>query len=95
MIERDQKISRIGHAIQTVNSIFRELGDMVTQQGETLDLIDEKIGDTEDRTGKGLEELEKSNKSSKSARDRYCMFVLLTITVIFVISLIIATYIKA
>jgi syntaxin 7 len=50
MIERDEKIGRISHAIQTVNSIFRDLGELVTSQGQTLDLIDDKIGSAEDRT---------------------------------------------
>lgn len=46
IIEREEEIRGIEQGITELNEIFRDLGTMVNQQGEMIDVIEVHIGNT-------------------------------------------------
>lgn len=82
--EREEKINRIGHAIGVVNNIMKELGDMVLQQGETLDLLETNIEESMQHSKKAVEELSKSEKKNRDNGKRKCLLIMLVAILLFV-----------
>ena len=78
---REQEINNIVQSIQDLNTIFKDLAGMVSQQGEMVDRIDYNIENAGIKVEEGLEQLKKASKYQKTNRKMKCI-VLLGITLI-------------
>lgn len=88
--KREQEISSIVQSIQDLNTIFKDLASMVSEQGEIVDRIDYNIENASIKVEHGLEELKKASKYQKSNRKMKCILVL-GISLIILIFLLIIT----
>ena len=82
--KREQEIKNVVESIQDLNTIFKDLAGMVSQQGEIVDRIDYSIENASIKVEEGLEQLKKASKYQKSNRKMKCI-VLLGITLIVLI----------
>lgn len=73
--QRDQEISNIEEGITELNEIFKELGNVVQQQGIMVDNIEANIYSTSDNTAMASRELNKAYRSQKSA-NKWCLYLL-------------------
>lgn len=73
--QRDQEISNIEEGITELNEIFKDLGNVVQQQGIMVDNIEANIYSTSDNTAMASRELNKANRSQKSA-NKWCLYLL-------------------
>jgi len=85
---REEEINSVVQSIQDLNTIFRDLASMVTEQGEVVDRIDYNIENTSIKVEQGLEQLKKASKYQKSNRKMKCILILST-SLIFLLFLLI------
>lgn len=85
---REQEITSVVQSIQDLNTIFKDLAGMVSEQGEVVDRIDYNIEHASIKVESGLEQLKKASKYQKSNRKMKCIM-LLGITLILLIFILI------
>ena len=88
--KREQEISSIVQSIQDLNTIFKDLASMVSEQGEIVDRIDYNIENASIKVEHGLEQLKKASKYQKSNRKMKCILVLGISLIILIFLLIIS-----
>ena len=66
--ERGLGISRVATALQTVNSMIREFGEMVHEQASKVNTLEEFIESTTHRSQLALAQIEKANQRDKASR---------------------------
>ena len=88
--KRDQDIGSIVNSLQDLNTLFRDLAAMVSEQGEVVDRIDYNIEMASVQVDAGLEQLQKAAKYQKSNAKMKCIL-LLGVTLIFLLFLLIIT----
>lgn len=78
--------------VETINEltrIFKQMNQLVIDQGTILDRIDFNIEDTLVQTKKGNEQLVKANEYQKSSRGTYCIIILSVLIFFFLVILIV------
>jgi t-SNARE complex subunit (syntaxin) len=85
--ERDEKINRITQTIVTVNSMLKDLGEMVCEQGYFVDGVEKNIEESALQSKLALMELSKAEKESQGGKQRTCLLVLFVVLLIFVVAL--------
>eukprot|EP01025_Chloroclados_australasicus_P053754 TRINITY_DN6352_c0_g1_i1.p1 TRINITY_DN6352_c0_g1~~TRINITY_DN6352_c0_g1_i1.p1 ORF type:complete len:278 (-),score=41.98 TRINITY_DN6352_c0_g1_i1:434-1267(-) len=86
--ERDQGIREINNQIAEVNDIFQDLAVLVTDQGETVEVIDNNMTNVGESVERGRRELVVAQRHQKGATKRmWCLFViaLVVLSVILVV----------
>lgn len=63
MHQRQEELQDINRKMHVVNEIYKDLGEVVEQQQEDIDVVEQQIGDASDHAKKGLEQLECANNS--------------------------------
>lgn len=88
--EREAEIQEIERGVTELNEIFRDLGHIVTEQGEMLDTIEANVMATRDHTEGADRELRQADNWQKSARRRaFClMMIVIIVTTIVVLAVI-------
>lgn len=86
--ERNREINQISEGILEVNSIFKDLGELVNQQGEQLDTIEDNILQLHGNTQQADRELTKAHEYQKSKSKWTC--ILLVALCIFVLVVVLA-----
>jgi len=74
--KREQEITSVLQSIQDLNSIFKELATMVSEQGEMVDRIDVNIETASIKVDEGLRQLQKAHKHQKANRKMKCIMCL-------------------
>jgi hypothetical protein len=69
MQQREENIRDIHQKIHVVNEIYKELGEVVTQQGEQIDVIEKQFEVAAENTQRGLEQIETANGKKKKQKD--------------------------
>lgn len=87
---RDKEIAHIVRSIQDLNEIFKDLSQMIVDQGSILDRIDYNIEHASVQINKGLQQLQKADKYQKKSRKMY-LILLLALFIIVLIIILIAT----
>jgi len=77
--KREEEIGHIVESIQDLNSIFRDLAQMVSEQGEVVDRIDFNIENASIKVESGLKELQKAEKYQSKNRKMKCIMILLAV----------------
>lgn len=80
--QRADEISNIERGITELNEIFKDLGNVVEQQGIMVDNIEANIYSTSDNTAMASRELNKALRSQKSA-SKWCLYLLMGLALMF------------
>jgi len=80
--QREKDIQSIVKSISDLNSIFKELATMVTEQGTIIDRIDYNIENTNIKVHDGLEQIKKAAMYQKNDRKMYCIVILAVIVML-------------
>lgn len=86
--ERQREISRVSEGIREVNSIFKDLGQLVSVQGEQLDTIEDNILQMHGNTQQASRELQKAHEYQKRRGKWSC--ILLIFLCVFVLVVVLA-----
>jgi t-SNARE complex subunit (syntaxin) len=71
--ERNQEINQINEGILEINSIFKDLGELVHQQGDQLDTIEENVLQLSGHTQQAQTELVKANEYQRKKGKWSCI----------------------
>ncbi|XP_015601519.1 syntaxin-16 [Cephus cinctus] len=74
--EREKEVGHIVQSISDLNHIFKDLANMVQDQGTILDRIDYNIEQTQVQVYEGYKQLKKADSYQKANRKLYCIMVL-------------------
>lgn len=87
--DREQEISEIQRGMMEINSIFRDLGVLVAEQGTNLDTIEENVTDMARQTNDAANQLFKAETYQRSRGKWSCiaLLVLLVITILVALSI--------
>ncbi|BFZ04818.1 hypothetical protein BsWGS_07857 [Bradybaena similaris] len=92
--EREERILQLESDILDVNEIFRELGALVSAQGEVLDTIDSNIERAAVHVESGNEQLIKAADYQRKSRKKMCCIVVILLVVAIIITIIIVVAVK-
>eukprot|EP00049_Salpingoeca_infusionum_P026719 m.27484 g.27484 ORF g.27484 m.27484 type:complete len:327 (-) comp8935_c0_seq3:2952-3932(-) len=81
IMQREQEITNIVRSINELSTIFRDLAELVADQGTVLDRIDYNLEHAERKVEAGRVELEKADKYHKSASKKYLIILLILVIV--------------
>jgi len=94
LAERDREIRKIAQSVSQVVEIFKDLSQMVIEQGTILDRVDHNIAQAEHLTRQAHEEVKKASKELRNARQKYCMIALCVAVIAVVLFILIKTTTK-
>eukprot|EP01147_Barroeca_monosierra_P004043 gene4043-6469_t len=86
--KREEEITSIVKSINDLSLIFKDLAQLVVDQGTILDRIDYNLELTERRIVSGRQELEQGQKYQKSAAKKYIIILLVLVVVALIFALI-------
>merc|ERR1711942_90241 len=84
--EREEAIRNLERDILDINDIFKELGAMVSEQGEVIDTIEANVETAHDKIEEGAVHLEKAKVYQAKSRRKMCLLLLIFIIVAGIIS---------
>lgn len=87
--EREEAIRNLERDILDINDIFKELGAMVSEQGEIIDSIESNVERAQDQVETGAVHLEKAKVYQAKSRKKMCILLLILTVVAGVLALII------
>ncbi|KAH0559050.1 hypothetical protein GP486_004357 [Trichoglossum hirsutum] len=87
IIEREQEIRVIEQSVSELNELFRDLGTIVTEQGEQLDMISDNVQDVYANTQGADRELRSAARHQRNARNKACCLLLILAVILTVIIL--------
>ncbi|XP_041366109.1 syntaxin-7-like [Gigantopelta aegis] len=91
--EREERIRQLESDILDVNEIFRDLGAMISEQGEVIDTIEANVEKTHGNVESGNQQLLQAAKYQKSSRKKMCcllvtfVIIAVIVTIILVVTL--------
>ncbi|XP_023347674.1 syntaxin-16 [Eurytemora carolleeae] len=88
--KREAEITHIVESIQDLNTVFKELAQMVSEQGEIVDRIDYNIESAGFKVEQGLKQLQKAEKYQSKNRKMKCILLLTGVFIFLVLILIIS-----
>lgn len=80
--EREQEINAIVKSIVDLNAIFKDLSQMVADQGTILDRIDYNIEQTHVQVHEGFKQLQKADAYQRKNRKMCAIIVLAAVTIL-------------
>lgn len=86
--QREQEINQIVRSIHELNEIFRDVAQMVVDQGTLVDRIDYNVEQTQIRVEQGLKQLTKAQKHQSKDRKMLVILVLASLVLVFGVCLI-------
>ncbi|XP_075229788.1 syntaxin 7 [Lycorma delicatula] len=90
MIEQQEAaIEQLGRDIYDVNQIFKEIGTMVHEQGETIDSIEASVEKTHYGISEGVSHLRQANELSTKLRKKRCYLFLICAVILLILILLI------
>lgn len=90
--ERESEIANIQHGITEINAIFRDLGTLVTQQGDQLDAFENNVSNLASNTKQAGDELVAANEYQRKKRNcSLCVLVVLVVVVLVIVLAVIAS----
>jgi len=86
--EREEAIRNLERDILDINDIFKELGSMISEQGEIIDSIESNVERAHDQVETGAVHLEKAKTYQAKSRKKMCCLLLILIVIAGVVALI-------
>lgn len=87
IIQREEEIRGIEQGITELNDIFKDLGTIVVDQGNTLDIIDANVSRAAHDQKAADQELRSAARHQKGARNRACCLLLILAIILTVVLL--------
>ncbi|CAI5758875.1 unnamed protein product [Candida verbasci] len=87
--ERNREIEQVTEGIQEINTIFKDLGQLVNQQGEQLNTIEDNILQLHGNTKQADRELHKANEYQKK-KGKWSCILLVALSIFLLIIILIA-----
>lgn len=87
---REQEVSKIVNSIDDLNVVFKDMSQIVQEQGTILDRIDYNIESTQTKIFEGYKQLQKADKYQRKNKRIYCILILASL-IIFIFFLTIST----
>lgn len=87
--QREQEVNNIVKSIVDLNDIFKDLAQMVEDQGTVLDRIDYNIEQTQTQVYEGFKQLQQADTYQRKNRKMCCIIILATSIVLLIILIII------
>lgn len=87
--QREKEVLNVMKSIVQLNEIYKELAQMVQEQGTVLDRIDYNVEITHVKVNQGYEQLRRAEFYQRKSRKMYCIMMLATTTLIMLLLLII------
>ena len=88
--ERDSEIKKVESDMIEINGIYKDLSQILNQQGQQLDNIEYNIESTLISTDKANKNLKKAEKYQKKGRRK--LFILLGVVVVITVIIVIAVF---
>lgn len=85
--ERNQAIDEVANGITEINTIFRDLGQLVRNQGDQLDSMENNVLQISDNTRMADQELVKANEYQKRKLKWSCILLVALLVIILIIVL--------
>lgn len=85
---REQEVTKIVRSIVDLHDIFKDLSQMVQEQGTVLDRIDYNVELTQVKVTEGYQQLKKAEMYQRKNRKMYCIMILAAVTMFMLIMLI-------
>lgn len=86
--QREREITNIVKSIAELHEIFKDLGQIIADQGTILDRIDFNIEHSQVKVKEGLKQLQKAETYQKKNHKMYCIIVLAVTTTVLLVILI-------
>lgn len=87
IVEREAEIRNIEQGVTELNELFRDVAHIVTEQGETLNVIAENVENTVLDTRSADRELRSAARYQKNARSKACCLLLILAVILTVVIL--------
>jgi len=87
--EREDAIRKLEGDIQDVNTIFKDLGMLIHEQGEVLDSIEANIDNAQMSVSEGTTQLSTAREYQSKARRKKCCLLIVLLVVLAIIGIII------
>ncbi|TDZ23305.1 Syntaxin pep12 [Colletotrichum sidae] len=87
IVEREDEIRNIEQGVGDLNVLFRQVAQIVSEQGEQLTSIADNVEDTRDNTRGAQVELRQAAKHQKAARSKACCLLLILSVILTIILL--------
>ncbi|XP_064605208.1 syntaxin-7-like isoform X2 [Liolophura sinensis] len=88
--EREDAIKKLESDIMDVNTIFKDLGMLVHEQGEVIDSIEANVESAHLSVQEGTQQLSSARQYQSKARRKKCCILIIVVVVLIVIGIIIA-----
>lgn len=85
---REKEVMKIVQSIADLHDIFKDLAQMVQEQGTVLDRIDYNVEQTQSRVTEGYKQLQRAEMYQRKNRKMYCILILATVTLFMMVLLI-------
>jgi t-SNARE complex subunit (syntaxin) len=92
--EREEGIKQIEKTVLEVNEIFRDVANLVQEQGQMIDNIESNIEVSVSDVSQGVEEIKKASDYQKRSRTKLCCLTLLVIIIVAVVVIVIWMTVK-
>ncbi|GAB6029986.1 LD27581p [Chamberlinius hualienensis] len=92
--EREDQIHQLEEDILDINQIFRDLGALVHEQGDTINTIEANIDRTYQTVDAGRQELQKASNYQKSYRKKICCFAVIIAIAAVILTIVLVTTLK-
>ncbi|XP_020715146.1 syntaxin-16 isoform X3 [Ceratitis capitata] len=89
-LSRDEEVTKIVKSIYDLNDIFKDLSQMVQEQGTVLDRIDYNVEQTQTKVSEGLRQLQRAEMYQRKNR-KMCIIMVLAAVTLFMLLLLIFT----
>ncbi|XP_017485931.1 PREDICTED: syntaxin-16 [Rhagoletis zephyria] len=89
-MNRDEEVAKVVRSIYDLNDIFKDLSQMVQEQGTVLDRIDYNVEQTQTRVSEGLRQLQRAEAYQRKNR-KMCIIMVLAAVTLFMLILLIFT----
>ncbi|GAB0095333.1 Syntaxin-16 [Sergentomyia squamirostris] len=86
--QREQEVSKVVRSIVDLHDIFKDLANMVQEQGTVLDRIDYNVETTQSKVSEGLRQLQRAEMYQRKNRKMMCILILAGVTLLMLLALI-------
>lgn len=80
--DRNAEILKLQKSVQELYEMFKDLHTLIRVQGETLNIIENRIAGAKDYTEKGIQQLVKATEHSKKARKLKCCILIFQMAIL-------------
>lgn len=87
IVEREEEIRNIEQGVGDLNVLFRQVAQIVSEQGEQLNTIADNVEVTRDDTRGAMVELSQASRYQKSARSKGCCLMLIMAVILTIVLL--------